>query len=456
MTHSARAKPAVSRKSSPLEGLARIPGDKSISHRSLMFGALAEGETMISGLLTGEDVINTANAMRALGATITDSKDGLWRCQGIGVGNLKEPTHVLDMGNSGTSTRLLSGIVGSHAITTFFTGDNSLIKRPMGRVITPLEQMGIKFMARAGGKPPFAIQGTGEAKAITYKLPVASAQVKSAILLAGLNAVGKTTVIETEPTRDHSENMLRHFGVDVTVTKLEDGSDAISLNGGAKLLGCAVDVPSDPSSAAFPVVAALLQPGSSIKLPRVGINPRRIGLFETLLEMGAEISFENKTVDAGEPIANLVVKATGPLKGVVVPEHRVPSMIDEFPILAMAAACAEGTTKMTGLAELRVKESDRLLMVANGLKACGVNLEMGDDWLTIHGTGKPPRGGATIETALDHRIAMSFLVLGTASDEPIQVDDASPIDTSFPGFAALMNELGANIGPADLEMIDAA
>ncbi len=446
MSHS-QTRPAISRKTGPLEGLVRVPGDKSISHRSLMFGALAEGETIISGLLTGEDVINTAKAMRALGAEIADTKDGLWRVQGIGVGKLKEPANVLDMGNSGTSTRLLMGIVGSHPITAFFTGDNSLIKRPMGRAITPLEQMGVRFMARTGGKPPLGIHGTGEAKGIHYKLPVASAQVKSAILLAGLNASGTTTVIETEPTRDHSENMLRHFGVTVNVVKLEDDSDAISVAGGQKLLGCAVDVPGDPSSAAFPVVAALLQPGSEITIPRVGINPRRIGLYETLLEMGAEITFERKTVEAGEPVATLVVKATGPLKGVTVPEHRVPSMIDEFPVLAMAAACAEGTTYMTGLAELRVKESDRLAMVANGLKACGVNLEMGEDWLTIHGTGKPPRGGATIETALDHRIAMSFLVLGTATDEPVRVDDAAPIDTSFPGFAALMGELGADIQP---------
>ena len=445
MTHASHAKPTLSRKTGPLSGLVRVPGDKSISHRSLMFGALAEGETIISGLLTGEDVINTARAMRALGAEITDAKDGLWRVQGIGVGKLKEPANVLDMGNSGTSTRLLMGIVGSHPITAFFTGDASLNKRPMGRVITPLEMMGVRFMARSGGKPPLAIHGTGEAKGINYKLPVASAQVKSAILLAGLNAKGTTTVIETEPTRDHSENMLRHFGVNVAVVKLEDGSDFISVTSGQKLLGCAVDVPGDPSSAAFPVVAALLQPGSSITIPRVGINPRRIGLYETLLEMGAEISFERKVVEAGEPVATIVVKATGPLKGVTVPAERVPSMIDEFPILAMAAACAEGTTRMTGLAELRVKESDRLAMVANGLKACGVNLEMGEDWLTIHGTGQPPQGGATIETALDHRIAMSFLVLGTATTEPIKVDDASPIDTSFPGFAALMNELGADI-----------
>lgn len=435
----------VSSSSPPLEGTIRVPGDKSMSHRALMFGALAEGETMISGLLEGEDVFNTASAMRAMGAKIEKGGDGLWRCFGQGVGSLVEPSNVLDMGNSGTSTRLLMGIVASHPISACFTGDASLIKRPMGRVSVPLEQMGASFITRHGGKPPFAVKGTGDAKAITYRLPVASAQVKSAILLAGLNAHGTTTVIESHPTRDHSENMLRHFGVNVDITKTEDGADAISVNGGQQILGCAVDVPSDPSSAAFPIVAALINPGSEIKLIRVGINPRRVGLYETLIEMGAEIEYQNKTTDAGEPIANIIVKSTRPLKGVDVPASRVPSMIDEFPVLAMAAACAEGTTRMTDLAELRVKESDRLLMVANGLKACGVNLEMGDDWLTIHGTGKPPKGGATIETALDHRIAMSFLVLGTVTTEPIAIDDGSPINTSFPKFMALMDELGAKI-----------
>lgn len=445
MTHTAKPNPLTSSRSTPLTGLFRVPGDKSMSHRALMFGALAQGETMISGLLEGEDVLNTAAAMRAMGATITHGKDGLWRCFGKGIGNLTEPTSVLDMGNSGTSTRLLMGIVASHNISACFTGDASLIKRPMGRVTIPLEQMGAQFITRAGGKPPFAVKGTGEAKAITYRLPVASAQVKSAILLAGLNANGTTTVIEPHATRDHSENMLRHFGVVVDVSKTQDGADAISIKGGQKLMGCAVDVPSDPSSAAFPVVAALINIGSELKLPRVGINPRRTGLYDTLIEMGAEIEFQHKTIDAGEPIATLVVKSTKPLKGADVPASRVPSMIDEFPVLAMAAACAEGTTRMTDLAELRVKESDRLLMVANGLKACGVNLEMGDDWLTIHGTGKPPKGGAMIETALDHRIAMSFLVLGTVSDEPITVDDGAPINTSFPHFVQLMNEAGAVI-----------
>jgi len=445
MTHISKATPLTAKKSAALTGTIVVPGDKSMSHRALMFGALAEGETMISGLLEGEDVLNTAAAMRAMGAKIDKGADGLWRCFGQGVGNLVEPTTVLDMGNSGTSTRLLMGIVASHPISACFTGDASLIKRPMGRVTVPLEQMGASFITRAGGKPPFSVHGTDDAKAITYRLPVASAQVKSAILLAGLNARGTTTVIEPHPTRDHSENMLRHFGVKVDITKTEDGADAISITGGQRLLGCAVDVPSDPSSAAFPIVAALINIGSDIKLPRVGINPRRTGLYDTLIEMGAEIEFQNKTIDAGEPIANIIVKSTKPLKGVTVPASRVPSMIDEFPVLAMAAACAEGTTYMTDLAELRVKESDRLLMVANGLRACGVNLEMGDDWLTIHGTGKPPKGGAKIETALDHRIAMSFLVLGTVTDEPITIDDGSPINTSFPKFKDLMVDLGAEI-----------
>jgi 3-phosphoshikimate 1-carboxyvinyltransferase len=324
MTHTSAPLPMVSSSCPPLEGAIRVPGDKSMSHRALMFGALAEGETMISGLLEGEDVFNTADAMRAMGATIEKGGDGLWRCFGQGVGNLIEPTRVLDMGNSGTSTRLLMGIVASHPISACFTGDASLIKRPMGRVSTPLEQMGASFITRAGGKPPFAVKGTGAAKAITYRLPVASAQVKSAILLAGLNASGTTTVIESHPTRDHSENMLRHFGVKVDIAKTDDGADAISVTGGQRLLGCAVDVPSDPSSAAFPIVAALINLGSHIKCFRVGINPRRIGLYETLIEMGAEIEFQSKTIDAGEPIANIIVKSTRPLKGVDVPASRVP------------------------------------------------------------------------------------------------------------------------------------
>lgn len=441
------ATPLISRKCSALKGTTKIPGDKSISHRSLMFGALAEGETIISGLLEGEDVMNTASAMRALGARIIDGNDGLWRVQGIGVGNLKEPSEILDMGNSGTSTRLLLGICASHELNAIFTGDNSLIKRPMKRVMEPLSQMGAQFLGRDGGRLPLAIKGTSNAKAIEYRLPVASAQVKSAILLAGLNAHGTTTVIEGHATRDHSENMLRHFGVDVEISKLSDG-EAISVKGGAKLLGCAVDVPGDPSSGAFPAVAACIVPGSELKMKRVCVNPRRDGIYTTLKEMGADIQYVKIETDAGEPVTDIIVRGTGTLKGVDVPADRVPSMIDEFPVLAMAAACADGITRMTNLAELRVKESDRLKMIADGLVACGVKLEMGEDSLTIYGTGKPPKGGALIETALDHRIAMSFLVLGLVTNEPIEVDDGAPIRTSFPNFIELMNECGAHIEAA--------
>lgn len=439
-----------SRKVKALHGSARIPGDKSISHRSIMFGALAVGETIISGLLEGEDVLHTACAMRAMGAKISQSDDGLWRVRGVGVGGLHEPDQVLEMGNSGTSTRLLMGLVGGHNITATFTGDASLVKRPMRRITQPLEMMGATFLCRSGDRLPLTVKGAQDTLAIEYKLPVASAQVKSAVMLAGLNAVGRTTVIEDHPTRDHSENMLRHFGVDVDVEELEDGASAIHLVGHQELKGCAVDVPSDPSSAAFPVVAALICEGSDITLPNIGVNPRRDGVFITLQEMGADILYENQRIEAGEPVATLRVTSKNRLKGIDVPEGRVPSMIDEFPILAVAAACAEGTTRMTGLAELRVKESDRLLMMANGLKACGVSLEMGEDSLTIHGTGKPPKGGATVETALDHRIAMSFLILGCASDEPIAIDDAAPIKTSFPNFIELMNDLGAEIGSTDV------
>lgn len=437
--------PLTSRKSGPLSGAGKIPGDKSISHRSLMFGALTIGETMISGLLEGEDVLNTAAAMRALGAKIEKGGDGLWRVFGVGIGGLQQPTHDLEMGNSGTSTRLLMGLVGGHPVAARFTGDASLTKRPMKRVMTPLEMMGVTFEASEGGRLPLTVRGAADVLAIEYRLPVASAQVKSAILLAGLNARGTTTVIEDTPTRDHTENMLRHFGLEVITEEIENGALAVSITGQQEMQPCAVDVPGDPSSAAFPIVAALLNEGSEIHLSRIGMNPRRNGIYTTLIEMGADIKMQHERIEAGEKVADIIVKGTGPLRGVEIPKSRVPSMIDEFPVLAVAAACANGTTKMTGLEELRVKESDRLLMMANGLKACGVNLEMGEDSLTIHGTGKPPRGGANIATALDHRIAMSFLVLGTASEEPISIDDSSPINTSFPNFTKLMEELGAEI-----------
>lgn len=431
--------------SSALSGTTKVPGDKSISHRALMFGALTVGETMISGLLEGEDVLCTATAMRALGAEIEKGSDGLWRTYGVGVGGLREPKKVLDMGNSGTSTRLLMGLVGGHPITASFEGDTSLSKRPMNRVVKPLEMMGCEFMTREGGLLPLTVKGPKDPLPLEYRLPVASAQVKSAILLAGLNAQGTTTVIEEKPTRDHTENMLRHFGVDVKTEKLEDGAFAISVTGHANLQPCAIDVPGDPSSAAFPAVAAAITPNSDITLALIGMNERRTGIFKCLQEMGADITIFDEHQQGGEPVASIKIKSGTDLKGIDVPESLVPSMIDEFPVFAMAAACANGTTKMTGLAELRVKESDRLLMVANGLKACGVELEMGEDSLTIHGTGKPPEGGAKIETALDHRIAMAFLVLGGVTKQPIEIDDASPIQTSFPNFVELMEDLGCNI-----------
>lgn len=446
-------KPLTSRKCGPLSGTARVPGDKSMSHRALMLGALAKGETIISGLLEGEDVFDTAEAMRAMGAKVGKGSDALWRAYGVGTGNLKEPDRVLDMGNSGTSTRLIVGLVSGHPVTATFTGDASLIRRPMKRVMEPLSQMGAQFLAREGGRLPLTVSGASKPKNIQYRLPVASAQVKSAIMLAALNTPGITTVIEDTPTRDHTENMLRHFGVSVKVETLESGAQAIHVEGPQQLIACAVDVPCDPSSAAFPIVAALLLENSTIKLPRIGINDRRTGLYTTLQEMGADISFDKVRTEAGEKVADLTVRGKGALKGVEVPPQRAASMIDEFPVLAMAAACADGTTKMNGLAELRVKESDRLKMIADGLASCGVKLEMGEDSLTVYGNGKPPKGGALIETALDHRIAMSFLVLGTVTEEPITVDDASPIATSFPNFIDLMNGLGTSIENTETELI---
>ena len=440
-----QAKPLRSSVTGALAGTIRVPGDKSISHRSLMLGAVAVGETVIHGLLEGEDVLHTAAAMRLLGAQAERGGDGVWRVRGVGLGGLGEPAQVLDMGNSGTAARLLMGLVASHPITCVFTGDASLNKRPMARVTGPLEQMGARFVGRSGGRLPLTVVGSDRTVPITYRLPVASAQVKSAIILCGLNTAGTTTVIEAEPTRDHTELMLRHFGATVTTERLDDGALAVSVVGQPELTGREIVVPGDPSSAAFPAVAALLRPGSEVLLPGVGMNPHRTGLYTTLVEMGADIAFENRRDEAGEPVADLRVKH-GPLKGIVVPADRAPSMIDEYPILAAAAACAEGTTVMLGLKELRVKESDRLAMVADGLTKCGVKVEVGaDDSLTVYGTGKPPQGGATVATAMDHRIAMSFLVLGMASAEPVRVDDGAFIETSFPGFVDLMNGLGAKI-----------
>ena len=434
----------IARPVARLHGRVRAPGDKSVSHRALMFGALALGETNVSGLLEGEDVLATAAALRALGALVEHMGTGLWRIRGFGVGGGREPADVLDLGNSGTSARLLSGILAGHPFTSFLTGDASLRSRPMRRVIEPLSRMGARFEGRDGGRMPLAIIGTDEMVPIEYRLPVASAQVKSAILLAGLNTAGETTVIEPEATRDHTERMLRHFGAEVRVSPAEGGGKRITVVGWPELKARDIVVPGDPSSAAFAVVAAAIRPGSDVTVENVGVNPLRAGLFQTLREMGADIAFENPREIGGEPVADLHVKG-GELKGIEVPAERAPTMIDEYPILAVAAACAGGTTRMLGLAELRAKESDRLASVAAGLAVNGVRHEMGVDTLTVHGTGTAPDGGGLVKTHLDHRIAMSFLVLGLAAREPVAVDDGSPIDTSFPGFAALMNGLGAKI-----------
>jgi 3-phosphoshikimate 1-carboxyvinyltransferase len=429
-----------------LAGVARIPGDKSISHRALMLGALAIGESRISGLLEGEDVLRTAAAMRALGAVVTREGDGAWSVAGRGIGAIVEPEDVLDMGNSGTAARLLAGILASHPIFSVLTGDASLRRRPMRRVITPLASCGATFSARAGGRMPLAITGSGAALPISYRLPVASAQVKSAILLAGLNARGVTVVEEPVATRDHSENMLRHFGASVAVSE-GAGGRVIELAGQPELRAADVDVPGDPSSAAFPLVAALLVPGSAIRLPGVGLNPLRTGLFATLDEMGAAIVIENRRISGGEPVGDLVV-GHATLTGIDVAPERAPSMIDEYPILAVACACARGTTRLRGLAELRVKESDRLAATAALLAGNGVKVEIEGDDLIVHGADGPPPGGGMVATGMDHRIAMSALVLGLATEAPVTIDDAGFIETSFPGFAALMNGLGAAMAPA--------
>ncbi len=435
--------PLVSGTAGALAGRARVPGDKSISHRALMLGALAVGESEIHGLLEGEDVRRSGIAMRALGAEVRREGSGIWRVVGRGIGGLVEPEDLLDLGNAGTAARLLMGVVASHPISAVFTGDASLRRRPMGRVVEPLKQMGARFTGREGNRLPLSVTGTGDAMPIRYRLPVPSAQVKSAILLAGLNAPGETMVIEPEPTRDHTELMLRHFGAEVLSRDTPEGR-AVTIIGQPEITGRRIDVPADPSSAAFPLVAALLLPGSEILLTHVGLNRHRTGLIDTLIEMGAAIEILDRREQAGEPVGDIRVKASR-LHGVSVPAARAPSMIDEYPILAIAASFAEGETVMNGLAELRLKESDRLGAVARGLAACGVEVVEGPDSLTVRGRGRRPAGGARIEAALDHRIAMSFLVLGLAAERPVAIDDGSPIDTSFPGFAVLMNGLGARL-----------
>ena len=435
---------AISQRSAGLTGDIAVPGDKSISHRALMIGGLAVGETRITGLLEGEDVLRTAEAMRALGAEIRRADDGDWFAAGPGIGGLREPAEMLDMGNSGTATRLLMGLLATHPFTSFLCGDRSLSSRPMTRVTAPLQRMGAEFRCRSGGRLPLAVVGTAQPIPIVHEPEVASAQVKSAVLLAGLNAPGRTTVIERRPTRDHTELMLRHFGAQVDVEEADGGGRAVTVVGQPEITGRTVTVPGDISSAAFPLIGALIVPDSDIVVRGVGINALRAGLIDSLAEMGAEIEILGRRTEAGEPVADIRARASE-LRGIDVPAERAPSMIDEYPILAMAAACARGTTRMDGLAELRVKESDRLHAVAVGLTACGVTVEEEPDALVVHGVGGPPPGGASVAADLDHRIAMAFLVLGAASRAPVDIDDIATIATSFPEFVSLMNELGARI-----------
>ncbi len=424
----------------PLKGRIRVPGDKSISHRAIMLGALAVGESRISGLLEGEDVLATAAAMRAMGAQVERVGDGEWRVHGVGVGSLLQPMQALDMGNSGTSTRLLMGLVASHPISATFIGDASLSKRPMGRVVEPLSRMGADITASPGGKLPLMLRGASPAVPIEYRLPVASAQVKSAILLAGLNTPGITTVIEPVPTRDHSERMLRGFGAELAVEE-DGGTRIIRLSGEAELKPQTIEVPGDPSSAAFFIVAALLVPGSELTIENVGLNPTRAGLIAVLRAMGGSIEEQNPRLVGGEPVADLLVKHS-PLQGIEIDPALAPSMIDEFPVLFVAAALAGGRTVTSGLDELRVKESDRLSAMAAALTAIGARVEERADGLVIDGTGgEPLEGGGPIVTHLDHRIAMSMAVAGLASYHGVEVDDTRPIATSFPVFEALLDRV---------------
>ena len=428
----------------PLRGRMRVPGDKSISHRSIMLGALAVGETRVTGLLEGEDVLATAAAMRAMGATVERTGDGEWRVHGVGVGALLQPQAALDMGNSGTSTRLLMGLVASHPISATFVGDASLSKRPMGRVIEPLSLMGADFTPSPGGTLPLMMRGAQPAVPIEYRLPVASAQVKSAILLAALNTPGIATVIEPVPTRDHSERMLKGFGADLTVAVEADGTRIIRLRGEATLRPQTIEVPGDPSSAAFFIVAALLVPGSELMIENVGLNPTRAGLIEVLRQMGGSIEEVNPREVGGEPVADLLVRHS-PLKGIEVDPAIAPSMIDEFPALFVAAALAQGRTVTRGLEELRVKESDRIAVMAAALAAAGAQVTETEDGLVIEGTGGEPLIGtaAAIATHLDHRIAMSMAVAGLVSRDGVEVDDTRPIATSFPVFESLLDGLSA-------------
>lgn len=433
---SANAQPMSFSSGPPLKGGVAVPGDKSISHRALMLAALAVGRSRITGLSEGSDVHSTAAALRAMGARIERGADGVWAADGVGVGGLLQPQNAFDMANSGTSARLLMGLAASHPIQATFLGDASLSRRPMDRVIAPLRRVGADILAAPGGRLPLTVRGTRHALPVAYRLDVASAQVKSALLLAGLNAAGVTRVVEPVPTRDHSERMLKLFGAEISVAGGE-----ISLRGEAELRPCDIAVPGDPSSAAFLTVAALIVPGSRILLQGVGVNLMRVGLYDVLREMGADIIFSNAREVSGEPVADIEV-AHSPLKGVEVPPEIVPAMIDEFPAFFVAAAFADGTSRARGLAELRVKESDRIGTMARGLAAIGARAEEQADGLVVHGSGgEQLKGGATIASRLDHRVAMSFAVAGLGCVEPVTVDDMTPVATSFPGFAAALEGL---------------
>ncbi len=444
MSHDIVRTPLAARAGAPLKGRLRVPGDKSISHRALIFGALAVGETRISGLLEGEDVLNTGKAMEALGASVERTGEGAWRVRGVGVGGFRQPAGVLDFGNSATGCRLIMGAVAGCPITATFDGDASLRKRPMQRILDPVTLMGARAAEMGeGGRLPVTIEGARAPLPIVYRTPVPSAQIKSAVLLAALSAPGETTVIESEASRDHTEKLLTHFGAELSVTPEGAHGRRIVLKGEPELVAAPVVVPADPSSAAFPIVAALLVPGSEVILTDVMTNPLRTGLITTLREMGADIETLNRRSDRGEEMADFQVRASA-LKGVDVPAERAPSMIDEYPILAVAAAFADGTTRMRGLKELRVKESDRLAAIADGLKANGVAVEIDGDDLIVHGK-KPAPGGGLVATHMDQRIAMAVLVMGLASAKPVGIDDSSFIATSFPSFVPMMRELGADV-----------
>jgi 3-phosphoshikimate 1-carboxyvinyltransferase len=444
MSQAAVASPLTARRTGPLTGRARVPGDKSISLRSLILGALAVGETRITGMLEGEDAFSTTNAMKALGATVERTGERAWRVLGVGVGGFAQPAAPLDFGNSGTGCRLSMGAVAGCPITAIFDGDASLRTRPMRRILDPLERMGARVRdIKEGGRLPAVVQGARDPMPIEYEAPVPSAQLKSAVLLAGLAAPGATTVIEKEATRDHTEKMLKHFGANVRVTALGQHGRRVTVEGQPELEAAPVVVPADPSSAAFPLVAALIAPGSEIVLEGVMLNPLRAGLLTTLKEMGASIELLDQRNEGGEDVADLLVKA-GALKGVDVPAERAPTMIDEYPILAIAASFAEGETRMRGLSELRVKESDRLEATAAMLRGNGVEFAIEGDDLIVRGKGQAA-GGGVVTTHMDHRIAMSALVLGLGSAQPVSVDDAAFIATSFPGFAELMRGLGGDL-----------